>query len=58
MSKMNKSWKKWREFRVDQGMSKPTLAVTIDLFQENVNCKRSANGIWFSFLTIWDRLRL
>ena len=54
---MNKSWKKQREFRGDLGdMSKPRLAVSVDLFQEKINCKRSDGGIWFSFLTFWARL--
>ena len=43
---MNKSRKKYREFRGDLGdMSKPTLAVSVDLFREKINCKRSDGGI-------------
>ena len=43
---MNKSGKKQREFRCDLGdMSKPILAVSADLFQEKINCKRSDGGI-------------
>ena len=43
---MNKSRKKYREFRGDLGdMSKPTLAVSVDLFQEKINCKRSTNAV-------------
>ena len=53
---MNKSWKKQREFMDDLGdMSNPTLAVSVDLIQEKINCKRSDGGIWFS-LTFWGRL--
>ena len=37
-------------------MSQPTLPASVDLFQEKVTCKRSVNGIWFSFLTISARL--
>ena len=55
---MNKSWKKQREFRGDLGdMSKPTLAVSVDLIQEKINFKRNDGGIWFSFLTFWGRLQ-
>ena len=43
---MNKWWKKQVEFRCDLGdMSKPTLAVSVDLFQEKISCKRSDGGI-------------
>ena len=43
---MNKSWKNQREFRCElDDMSKPILAVSVDLFQEKINCKRSDGGI-------------
>ena len=38
--------KKYRELEEDLGnMSKPILAVSVDLFQEKINRQRSANGI-------------
>ena len=47
-----KSRKKQIEFRCDLGdMRKPTLPVSVDLFQEKINFKRRDGGIRLSFFT-------
>ena len=43
---MNKSWKKYREFGVGLGdISKRTLAVSVDILQKKLNCKKSFTAI-------------